>query len=286
MPPHDTVTYDLRALGYFVAAYEEKSVTAAARRCFIAQPSISAAIRNLEAALGLPLFERTRTGLVPTLGGERLYPRARGLLAESKALLREFRAAPKTELALYVQDDVLTRRLAPLIDALAELAPDAVLRITRERQDASLRVVAEHCKDAREWFVPLWQEEYVVILPYGHPLRSREGFELRDLHGMAFIERPFCALNLVFTRMLAESGIVPDVRASAQREEVLLQLVELGLGAALVPASHAVGLRNVLVRPLQAPAGMSRRLGLACPAADTVAVALVGQLVARLAPAA
>lgn len=46
------MTYDLRALGYFVAAYEEKSVTAAARRCFIAQPSISAAIRNLESALG------------------------------------------------------------------------------------------------------------------------------------------------------------------------------------------------------------------------------------------
>jgi len=43
--------FDLRALGYFVAAFEERSITAAARRCFVAQPSISMAIKGLEEAL-------------------------------------------------------------------------------------------------------------------------------------------------------------------------------------------------------------------------------------------
>lgn len=278
--------YDLRALGYFVAAYEEKSITGAARRCFIAQPSISAAIRNLESALSVKLFERSKTGLVATLSGERLYPRARSLLADSDALLQEFRQSPQTQLRLYVQADVLTRRLGPLISALTELVPHAVLTLTQDREEASLRLIAEHCKDANEWFMPLWCEDYVMIVAHKHPLRLKPSVELGDLHGMAFIERPYCALNLVFTRMLAEKGIVLDIRASAQREEVLLQMVELGLGAALVPASHAAGLREVTSRPLILPSGMERRMGLACPAADSGAVALLGQLVARLAPVA
>lgn len=58
--------FDLRALGYFVAAYEERSVTAASRRCFVAQPSISMAIKGLEDALNTTLFERSRQGLAPT----------------------------------------------------------------------------------------------------------------------------------------------------------------------------------------------------------------------------
>ncbi len=59
--------FDLRALGYFVAAYEERSVTAASRRCFVAQPSISMAIKGLEDALETTLFERSRQGLAPHL---------------------------------------------------------------------------------------------------------------------------------------------------------------------------------------------------------------------------
>ena len=68
--------FDLRSLGYFVAAYEERSVTAASRRCFVAQPSISMAIKGLEDALETTLFERSRQGLAPTPAAHRLYPRA------------------------------------------------------------------------------------------------------------------------------------------------------------------------------------------------------------------
>jgi DNA-binding transcriptional LysR family regulator len=43
---------DIRELRYFAAVFRERNLTAAARRCFISQPSISAAITNLEAELG------------------------------------------------------------------------------------------------------------------------------------------------------------------------------------------------------------------------------------------
>lgn len=274
--------FDLRALGYFVAAYEEKSITGAARRCFIAQPSISVAIRSLESVLNTPLFERTKSGLIATPSGERLYPRARSLLAESSAIVQEFQRSPKTELRLYLQDDVLISRIGPVLSALSEWMPHALLKLTPERNTAAVRLIAEHCKTEDEWFLPLWNENYVMLVPEKHPLRFKSDFELGDLHGIPFIERPYCALNLVFTRMLAEKGIVLDIRASAAREEVLLKLVELGLGLAVVPESHSANLRNVVVRPLKDPMAMERRMGLACALSDAVSVQIIGQLAARL----
>jgi len=57
---------ELRELGYFIAVYEEHSVTRAARRCFISQPSVSAALAGLEHELGAALFVRHRKGATPT----------------------------------------------------------------------------------------------------------------------------------------------------------------------------------------------------------------------------
>ena len=119
--------FDLRALGYFVAAFEERSVTAAARRCFVAQPSISMAIKGLEEALGTVLFERSRSGLAPTPAGERLYPRACSLLAQSTAMVRDFRDSPRATLGLYLQDDVLVHSAAPLLALLDFLRQHQVL---------------------------------------------------------------------------------------------------------------------------------------------------------------
>ena len=60
---------DLRSLRYFVASFEEGSISGAARRCNVAQPSVSHAVQKLEAVLGAQLFQRSVTGLTPTPAG-------------------------------------------------------------------------------------------------------------------------------------------------------------------------------------------------------------------------
>src|SRR5690242_853168 len=61
-------------IGYFLALAEEGSFVAAARGCGISQPSLSNAIKSLEAALGMPLFERTATGAELTAFGKAMRP--------------------------------------------------------------------------------------------------------------------------------------------------------------------------------------------------------------------
>ncbi|OGB21533.1 MAG: hypothetical protein A3I66_00155 [Burkholderiales bacterium RIFCSPLOWO2_02_FULL_57_36] len=270
--------FDLRALKYFVAAYEEGSITAAAKRCFIAQPSISAAIQNLEASLDTRLFERAKSGLTATADGEKLYPKAKGLLAESNAILEGFRQSPQREIRLHIQGDLLISRAGPLIALLYQQVPNIKIKLTQENEAFDLKLVSEHCRKGNEWMELLWEEDYVVLIPGNHPLRFKTHFDLADLHEAPFIDRPYCIMSQLFTQLLAQRDIRPDVRASVVREEVMLGLVELGVGIAVAPESHCEGLKNVITRPLKHDLGLKRRVGLACLAEDMDAVKLVREL--------
>src|SRR5882672_10696239 len=80
----------LRDLRYFVAVAEELSFTrAASNRLFVAQPTLSKQIRQLELTLRVPLFERDRRTVRLTPAGTALLPRARALLEQWGATARE-----------------------------------------------------------------------------------------------------------------------------------------------------------------------------------------------------
>src|SRR3954451_2603636 len=76
---------ELRHLRYFVAVAEERSITRAAEKLWIAQPGLSTQIRRLEAELGIRLFERHTRGVDLTESGELLLDRARVTLAAAEA---------------------------------------------------------------------------------------------------------------------------------------------------------------------------------------------------------
>ncbi len=75
--PHD---FTLRQLQYAVAVAEDLSFRRAAERCRVAQPSLSAQIAQLEAALGTQLFERAQKRVLVTAAGRELIEHARTLL--------------------------------------------------------------------------------------------------------------------------------------------------------------------------------------------------------------
>src|SRR5438034_7769108 len=90
---------DIRELRYFAAVFRERNLTAAARRCFISQPSVSAAITNLEAELGTALFIRHKKGVAPTEAAEQFHAVARRIIDEADAAKNLFRK-PATRNAL------------------------------------------------------------------------------------------------------------------------------------------------------------------------------------------
>jgi DNA-binding transcriptional LysR family regulator len=86
------MTPELRLIRYFVAVAEEGNVTRAAQRLHMAQPPLSAAIRQLEDQLGVRLLDRTTRGVALTAAGELLLERGRALLREADAVAAAVRA--------------------------------------------------------------------------------------------------------------------------------------------------------------------------------------------------
>jgi LysR family transcriptional regulator, salicylic acid-responsive activator of bsdBCD len=83
---------NLRQLMYFRAVVEHHSLAGAADVLQVAQPNISAAIKQLEAEWGVSLFERAGRGLTVTETGRTLYERAAELLCAASTLDQEMRA--------------------------------------------------------------------------------------------------------------------------------------------------------------------------------------------------
>lgn len=72
----------LQNLRFFVAVYEERSISAAARKLHATQSGVSVQLRDLEDQLGLALFERISTGVTPTKAGDQIYRRSVSILRE------------------------------------------------------------------------------------------------------------------------------------------------------------------------------------------------------------
>lgn len=183
---------DIRELRYFAAVYEDRSVTAAARRCFVSQPSVSAAITGLERELGAPLFVRHRKGAVPTPAAEQLYPIARRLVDETRALGSLFRTAPRPRrLVLGLMRALDLERALAIVEPLTQRA-DLKITLVGADERCDARVIAKSLARPGETFLPLWEERYVVALPASHPLALRPRLAPSDLAGTKLIERRYC----------------------------------------------------------------------------------------------
>ena len=86
---------NLQQLRYAVEVAKTGSITAAAKNLYMGQPNLSKNIRELEAELGITLFERTARGVAPTKNGEDFLGYARSIIAQMESLETMF--GPHTE---------------------------------------------------------------------------------------------------------------------------------------------------------------------------------------------
>lgn len=121
----------LQQLRYAIAVADAGSITAAATRLFIAQPSLSKALSELEAEMGVTIFERSARGVRPTEDGTRFLSYARQVVEQADLLESQFVHGTPVRRVFAVS----SQHYAFVVNAFVEL----VREIGRERYEFSLR---------------------------------------------------------------------------------------------------------------------------------------------------
>lgn len=269
---------DIRELRYFAAVYRERNLTAAARTCFVSQPSISTAITNLEAELGTTLFIRHKKGVAPTASAEQFHALARRIIDETDAARSLFRKpSTRTNLTLGLMRTLDVPRTIALLKPLTARS-DIALRLVSHDERADARIISKSMLGDDEHFVPLWSERYVAALPPSHPLTLKERLRAADLADAPMIDRCHCEQSEFFGRAAQRR---PSA-AIAQSEDWAMALVAAGIGIAIVPEGVAKGHPDVAIREIEVK--IRREVGLAYRASAPLTDALkdfVGKLQGR-----
>lgn len=264
---NDALTPD--RLSAFAALAEELHFTRAAARLHVAQPALTKRIQQLERALGVRLFDRTRRSVRLTAAGELLLPPARSALQGIEAFaaaagrlaagdLGRLRVAFTPSAPHHVLPGVVRafRRQHPDVDCrLTEMGSDEQIeRLLAGDLDVGILRPPAHVP-ARLLCRRFLEEPFVAVLPRDHPLASRRALSLADLAAEPFVLIARRVVRQVHDQVLAacrSAGFTPAVVQEGTHIHSVAALVAAGLGVSVMPASAArLGLRTVVCRPLR-----------------------------------
>jgi DNA-binding transcriptional LysR family regulator len=245
--------FDLQRLRYFVAVAEEENVGRAAERLHLTQSPLSRQIQSLEADLGLALFHRAKKRLRLTAAGRQFLVEAKSLLAHGDRVEQQVRAiaagAAGALVIGYVPGAIHAGVLTRWLRAFRMVAPDVDITLKKLRS-------AEQERQLRTGEIDIGFAHAHAAVGAGVSARTigHESFKLavpadrygcaaptaRDLHGARFIALPGTAAaghQDEFFAACAAAGFEPDVRYEAADPLAALEMVDAGLGFAIVQAS-------------------------------------------------
>jgi DNA-binding transcriptional LysR family regulator len=232
---------DLRALEYFVAIFESGSLSAASKNKFVAQPSISASLKQLEHSLSTSLFVRHARGVQATHAGEQLYPLAKQLLDQATAIRDTFSTdITKTPFRLGLIKGLGVARMSDLLGRFTRSVDFLELTLVSQDEPCQARIISRDLQLNNEQFVPMWQEEYQLAIPLDHALGVTDSVNIIDLQDVAFVQRSPCEGWTYLKKALNNANVRIDTRAKIQTIEYALGLVKAGLGCAFIPVSEAI----------------------------------------------
>ena len=228
---------DLRELRYFESAYELESISAAARHCFVSQPSISAAIQNLEGYLGESLFVRHTRGVSPTDAGHRLYPLSQQLTGQARSIKQVFQKKSSIKpFRLGVVPALGASRMSHLLKEIIDSEDGLELTLVdSEKRQCEARIISPNMVKPNEAFLPFWRDQFMLALPPGHSLSYKSELSFEDLDGLNFILRGPSLVTRTLMSAMAPLDIKMNTRARVRTVEYAVELVAAGVGAAMVP---------------------------------------------------
>ncbi len=243
------MTPTLKQLRYFTALAETRHFGRAAERCRITQPAMSMQIRELEAALGVTLVERSAAGVLLTATGAEVAGRARDVLVGVQNLVDLARQRARVlagPLSLGVIPTIGPYLLPQILPRLHAAYPELRLSLRESGTEHLIDALLAGSLDLLILALPLGRDEvstkalfedaFTLAVPAGHHLAERSVVRQEDLRAerLLLLEEGHClrdqALSLCHA---AGASQADDFRASSLA--TVVQMVINGYGGTILP---------------------------------------------------
>ncbi|MEU6231643.1 LysR family transcriptional regulator [Kitasatospora sp. NPDC047058] len=272
---------DTRLLRSFVAVCEEGQLTAAAARLFVSQPTLTKQIRQLEALLGVELFERSRRGMAPTRAGRALAEHAGPMLAGWDEALRATRAAAAEQgstLRVGFEGGTINVMTQRTVADFSRRMPGWQVELRQNNWFDPTSGLGTGEIDLTLWHAPPWlseqynvavlgEEPRCVALPAGHRLAGRAVIDFGELLDEPFVAIPHEAgfWRDYWLAVRERDGRPVRIGAVAHNADEYLAAVVCGQGIGFAPEtmSRLAPREDIAYRPVR---GLSpSRVGLYWP---------------------
>ncbi|WP_370934466.1 LysR family transcriptional regulator [Amycolatopsis sp. cg13] len=257
---------EVRHARIVAALAEMGSISRAAARLDLPQPSVSAQLRRIERLLGGELFVRSSVGVLPTPRGERLIPMLVELADRAEAVMAEAFSLSATVVKIGVAEGVRVS----LTKAIREAVGDRKIQTVTMEPDAALGAVgagaitaalvpalevpgpALHLDPGLDTEVVL-REPICLALPFGHPYAAEPMLSSAQLAGLTWVRHtPGHRFRAVEERLFSDFGSGgPEVVHEVGGQVEALNWVRQGEAAALTtPTGPIQGVELVAVREI------------------------------------
>jgi DNA-binding transcriptional LysR family regulator len=250
----------LQQLRGFCYAAQAQSVSKAAERVFLSQPSVSLQIQALEREFKTTLFERRGPKIVLTPDGRILYDLALPLIEQIDSLQETFSSkrsgVESGMLNIAAGESTILYILPEFVRQFAEAYPGVELKLHNVTgRDGLAMVRADECDFAVGSFMdvpedidyhPTFSYDPMLITAVDHPLAKRKRITMEDISQYPLILPPrhlstWRVVDLVFQ----QHNLAYEVKMEAGGWEVIKKYVELGLGISIVTSICLTGKENL-----------------------------------------
>jgi DNA-binding transcriptional LysR family regulator len=257
-------------LEFFIALARAEHFGRAAEECGVSQPSLSAAIRQLEDQLGVVLVVRSARyqGLTPE--GQRVLEWARRIVGDTRTMREEMRAA-RRGLAGHIRLAVIPTALAMvprLTESFQARHPDVTFSVTSRTSLQVLSQIENLEIDAgisyldneplgRVTTVPLYSERYHLIAAAGTPLADQESVTWQQVSSLRLcLLTPDMQNRRIINRHMAEAGVEAKPTLESNSMIVLFSHIRTGQWASIMPRNLAESFgfpRQIRIIPITDP---------------------------------
>jgi DNA-binding transcriptional LysR family regulator len=243
------MTLSLKKIRYFIATADAGQVSHAGIQLGISQSAITAAVQQLEAELGVILFERHAQGVSLTAEGARFLQHARHILsavneavraplAEDRKLGGKVRIGVTYTVAGYFlprHHARFARTYPGIALELVELPREAIEHgLADGSLDVAVMLVSNLRNKRRLASETLIRSRRRLWLPVEHPLRKRETITLADVAAEAYVMLTVDEADATASKYWKPTGLAPKTIFTTSSVEAVRSMVAAGMGVTIL----------------------------------------------------